>query len=127
LADAQTECFGMASLVQWLDKRIKQATDGTLADPEDNSQLRLESDSELVRICTVHKAKGLEYPIVLLPFALWLGTMGQPQVAPLRYHAADDSGRKHTVINFSDADRDAADQALLEAESEALRLLYVAL
>ncbi|KAB0563025.1 exodeoxyribonuclease V subunit beta, partial [Helicobacter pullorum NCTC 12824] len=31
--------------------------------------LRLESDSDLIKVITVHKSKGLEYPLVLLPFA----------------------------------------------------------
>ena len=30
--------------------------------------LRLESDADLVQVVTVHKSKGLEYPVVLLPF-----------------------------------------------------------
>jgi exodeoxyribonuclease V beta subunit len=32
--------------------------------------LRLESDAELVKVVTVHKSKGLEYPLVYLPFAV---------------------------------------------------------
>ena len=32
--------------------------------------LRLESDAELVKVVTVHKSKGLEYPLVFLPFAV---------------------------------------------------------
>lgn len=35
----------------------------------DEQKIRLESDDELVRIITIHKSKGLEYPIVYLPFA----------------------------------------------------------
>ena len=31
-------------------------------------QLRLESESEVIRILTVHKAKGLEYPITFIPY-----------------------------------------------------------
>lgn len=34
-----------------------------------NQQLRLESDRHLVQIITVHKSKGLEFPLVFLPFA----------------------------------------------------------
>ncbi|MFV0284080.1 MAG: exodeoxyribonuclease V subunit beta [Castellaniella sp.] len=35
---------------------------------EDGRRLRLESDEDLVRVVTVHKSKGLEYPLVFLPF-----------------------------------------------------------
>lgn len=30
--------------------------------------VRLESDAELIQVVTIHKSKGLEYPLVLLPF-----------------------------------------------------------
>jgi exodeoxyribonuclease V beta subunit len=36
-------------------------------------QLRLESDADLVKVVTVHKSKGLEYPLVFLPFACFRG------------------------------------------------------
>ena len=35
----------------------------------DEQIVRLESDADLVQVVTVHKAKGLEYPLVFLPFA----------------------------------------------------------
>jgi exodeoxyribonuclease V beta subunit len=35
----------------------------------DAAQLRLESDADLVQVVTVHKSKGLQYPLVFLPFA----------------------------------------------------------
>lgn len=35
----------------------------------DEQKIRLETDDDLVRIITIHKSKGLEYPIVYLPFA----------------------------------------------------------
>jgi exodeoxyribonuclease V beta subunit len=34
----------------------------------DTAQLRLESDARLVQIITSHKSKGLQYPLVFLPF-----------------------------------------------------------
>ena len=40
---------------------------------EEEAQLRLESDEHLVKIVTIHKSKGLDYPIVFCPF-LWNGT-----------------------------------------------------
>ncbi len=36
----------------------------------DETELRLENDEELVKIVTIHKSKGLEYPVVFAPF-LW--------------------------------------------------------
>ena len=45
------------------------------AQPErggETAQLRLESDENLVKIVTVHRAKGLEFPVVFCPFA-WFG------------------------------------------------------
>ncbi len=39
------------------------------ADQDDEQQLlRLESDARRVQIITLHKSKGLEYPLVFLPF-----------------------------------------------------------
>ncbi len=37
----------------------------------ETAQLRLESDEDLVKIVTVHRAKGLEFPVVFCPFAWW--------------------------------------------------------
>ncbi len=45
---------------------VIQSPDGN----SDEQKIRLESDAELVRIITIHKSKGLEYPLVYLPFAL---------------------------------------------------------
>ena len=38
------------------------------ADTAQEQVLRLESDESLVRVITIHKSKGLEYPLVFLPF-----------------------------------------------------------
>lgn len=122
LATAEAECFGMASLNRWLDDHIAAAAQGTSA-TDDASQLRLESDADLVRITTVHAAKGLQYPIVFMPFALWLGTAGTPDKPPLIFH--DDEARARIDLIGDNDDNKA--QAVLEARSEALRLLYVAL
>jgi exodeoxyribonuclease V beta subunit len=43
-----------------------------LANPQaqgEAAQMRLETDAELVQVITFHKAKGLQYPLVFLPFA----------------------------------------------------------
>jgi exodeoxyribonuclease V beta subunit len=35
----------------------------------DDAQMRLETDAGLVKVVTMHKSKGLQYPVVFLPFA----------------------------------------------------------
>ncbi len=119
LAAAQAEVFGMDGLVTWLRESIT-APDQDKENEE--QQLRLETDAALVRIVTVHKSKGLEYPIVMLPFAPWLGAAGQPDQPPLRYHDQD----KQALIDLGRSDAAKA-AAILETRGEALRLLYVAL
>jgi len=88
----------------------------------DENQLRLESDARLVRIVTIHAAKGLQYPVVYCPF-LWDGpkedATGWPVVAHEEGVAWLDFGSARI-----DARRVAADR---EAAAEELRLAYVAL
>jgi len=85
-------------------------------------ELRLESDENLVQIVTQHKSKGLEYPVVFLPFVA-LATRGGRDPLPLFHDpAADDQ----LVLDYVDPPR-----ALAQAErarlAEDLRLLYVSL
>ena len=52
--------------------RVAEAFDRLVADSDDQTEdtmRRVETDDEAVHITTVHSAKGLEYPIVLVPFA----------------------------------------------------------
>ena len=53
-----------AALCAWLRKQ--RTGPGRL----DEYQLRLESDGDAVLLATIHKSKGLEYPVVFCPF-LW--------------------------------------------------------
>lgn len=114
--------LGLAGLVKWLAEQ-RQAP----ADDDEFRQLRLESDAQLVKIVTVHKSKGLEYPIVFCPF-LW-----EPRLSAER--------KETTILQFHDPDADY--QAVLDMGSprleeqrplavreqlaEELRLTYVAL
>ncbi len=56
---------GLADLATWL---ASQVVDDSSDVPE--HELQLESDADAVRVVTVHRSKGLEYPIVFLPY-LW--------------------------------------------------------
>lgn len=63
LQEAGARALGLHGLVDWLRTHIADA------DPNDEQQLlRLESDARRVQILTLHKAKGLEFPLVFLPF-----------------------------------------------------------
>ena len=59
--------LGVSALAAWLSERIAQAGQDTAN--EDRSR-RLESDAEAVQVLTIHRSKGLEFPIVYCPF-LW--------------------------------------------------------
>ena len=107
-------------LLRWLQtQRAEGSTD-------DAAQLRLESDRNLVQIVTIHKSKGLEYPVVFCPF-LWDGHAGgSPSTLEGReYH--DAAGLP--VLDYSDDGDEAAIKAQigLERAAENLRLVYVAL
>lgn len=95
---------------------------------DEAAQLRLESDQNLVQIVTIHKSKGLEYPIVFCPF-LWDGRtqFGGPGMEGREYH--DEDGVP--VIDWRGDDIDDLDaiKARIKEEqaAENLRLIYVAL
>ncbi len=92
------------------------------ADEEDEHRtLRLESDAGLVKVITVHKSKGLEYPLVFLPFGTAFRAQSEKQ-AFVRYH--DDVGRLITVFDPAPEDVTKADRERL---GEDIRKLYVAL
>jgi exodeoxyribonuclease V beta subunit len=112
------------TLLRWLQSQRVSP------DADDATQLRLESDQNLVQIVTIHKSKGLEYPIVFCPF-LWNTSGGGPRekLDGVAYH--DDDG--NTVIDYGydhlddERQKDIQQRLKLEEAAESLRLVYVAL
>lgn len=113
LQDASSALDSEHALVRWLSQQIIQPNPQA-----ENQQLRLESDRHLVQIVTIHKSKGLEYPLVWLPF--------------ISNFRVQDQGIYHDRSSYQallDLRNGEASQALAEEErlAEDLRLLYVAL
>ena len=63
---ATQEKLGMEGLLKWLNERRQLVQDTAM----EEHQIRLETDELAVKIVTIHKSKGLEYPITFCPF-LW--------------------------------------------------------
>lgn len=117
---ARAEGMGGAALTEWLRARIDEAE----ADYAEERSRRLETDAEAVQVITVHASKGLEFPVVHVPFG-W--TRWADRRAPVwRYHDGDE--RLLHVGGEADGTYAAArDQALAEDLGEDLRLAYVAM
>ena len=122
---AQTQAAtqsGLAPLLRWLASERSEPGLG------EEAQLRLESDRNLVQIVTVHKSKGLEYPIVFCPF---LNDNAQrPSSAGKLPDAREYRNADGAVLHYG-CDPDtvalARDQAAIEQAAERARLIYVAL
>ena len=63
------EGLGPTALATWLGRRIHDADKDT--DNEERAR-RLESDVAAVQVITIHRSKGLEFPVVLCPY-MWDG------------------------------------------------------
>ena len=107
-----------SALVNWLAEQ---------RDPEtprlDAHQLRMESDADAVRIVTVHKSKGLEYPVVFCPFS-WEDS--RLRGSQLQFHDPRKGHRPTLHLSAGPGD-DCRKWAQNEQLAENLRLLYVAL
>ena len=84
---------GEGALIRYLERQLKEPKNAS-----DSSIMRLESEANLVKVLTIHKSKGLQFPLVFLPFI------------------------SNFKVEDSESDRD--DKSRL---NEDIRLLYVAL
>lgn len=118
LQQASTQLDGEHALIRYLDE---QREDESAGGGGDARQLRLESDAGLVQVVTIHKSKGLEYPLVFLPFACAHRAV-KPDDVPFKWH--DEEGALRVTL---EADASVLRQADRERLGEDLRKLYVAL
>ncbi|MGY6274202.1 exodeoxyribonuclease V subunit beta [Methylomonas sp. MgM2] len=116
LQKASYSLEGEHALIRFLAER--QASP---ANDSDAQKLRLESDADLVKVVTIHKSKGLEYPIVFLPFICATRHVKKTD-KPLKWHGED--GELHIGLEANDEELRLADRDRL---GEDIRKIYVAL
>jgi len=112
--------LGPSSLLKWI---VEQKTRPGLAREE--HQLRLERDEKAVKLVTIHRSKGLEYPIVFCPFS-WMGLRNERGRNRLVWFHDPDSGELTLDLGSTQFELHVA-RGQLEALAEDVRLLYVAL
>ena len=118
LQQASTLLDGEHALIRHLAEQCEDQKGGANGDAR---QIRLESDADLIQVVTVHKSKGLEYPLVFLPFAADHRPVKATDL-PLKWH--DDDGQLQLSL---DADGTVLERVDRERLGEDLRKLYVAL
>ena len=121
LQEASNRSIGLHGLLDWLQTQIAHADEG-----DEAQLLRLESDARRVQIITLHKSKGLEYPLVYLPF------VGIATNAPdsSNHRTVHDGEQRvlHWKIDKEDPEWKAVGQQVnADEEAETARLLYVGL
>jgi exodeoxyribonuclease V beta subunit len=117
LQTASSTLDGEQSLIRWL---ITEMGEGSARG--DEQVVRLESDADLVKVITIHKCKGLEYPVVCLPFA---SSFREKSLRTTSFvNIAGESGQRELLLQFSKKELALADRDRLR---EDLRLVYVAL
>ena len=88
-------------------------------------EMRLESDAEAVQILTIHKAKGLQWPVVFCP-TLWRTKSFSPKALDVPYSLTP-LGDGMVLDIGSPLQRQRSEQNALEQLGEDLRVAYVAL
>jgi exodeoxyribonuclease V beta subunit len=105
---------GMGGLIQWLASNRDDETPR-----REEHQLRLESDADAVKVVTIHKSKGLEYPVVFCPFNWGPSRAGRDVYS---FHDEADGWRLNVALETVGEE---ARRAAGEQLAENVRLLYV--
>ncbi len=115
LQQQSTITAGMTPMINWFHDQFEETS-------SEDAELRLEDDEALVKIVTIHKSKGLQYPIVFVPF-LWSCKQVDRSRA-VYFHDLELA----PCIDLGSAELD-ANWLIAEKErlAEDMRLLYVAL
>ncbi|MCK3655565.1 exodeoxyribonuclease V subunit beta [Pasteurellaceae bacterium Macca] len=106
-----------STLVRWYEQQLQKSNGRS-----EEQTLRLESEAGLVKVVTIHGSKGLEYPVVWLPF---IGKASQERTSQgmVIYRDKQDKPCWH----FGKSNDEVKAQLNQEEFAEDLRLLYVAM
>ena len=115
---AQEQHLGIDGLLKWFARQFEEERS------QEEYQIRLESDDNAVKIVTIHKSKGLEYPIVFCPFC-WNSAKVDAK-PPLFFHNPEENNHKTMDLGTEDLQLHAT-IAEREQLAEQMRLLYVAM
>jgi exodeoxyribonuclease V beta subunit len=107
---------GPRGLIKWLAGKIN-------SDRGEENQLRLESDGNAVSLITIHRSKGLEFPVVFSPFT-WEGVRTGKSSDIFRFH---DTSENNLVLDIGSGISENLIKARKEELAENIRLTYVAL
>ncbi len=123
-AAQQRDRMSPLTTLEWLaDQRARVEAEET-----GEAELRLERDDAAVRLLTMHKSKGLQFPIVFAPY-LWDGRRVRA-THPLVVPNPDAPAQRLLLADVDDAGEPRAAllaRAEVEAAQEQMRLAYVAL
>jgi exodeoxyribonuclease V beta subunit len=119
--------LGVGALVEWLRARISEAHHAGMSEVT----RRLETDAKAVTILTVHRSKGLEFPIVYLPEAWDRHANASDEGRILRLHEPTGISNGECVLDVGGRGGPGRPERFsryrAEDSGEDLRLLYVAL
>ena len=126
-AEATVRQLGPGALLDWLRERVADAR----RDKGAEGSRRLETDGSQVTVVTIHRSKGLEYPVVYLPDAYDRWVPDDDGGTLLTHPEASDVGAPGLELDVGGrrgpGRRERFARYEAEQAAEDLRLLYVAL
>ena len=117
LHEASKQIHTLQGLIRWIDEPNLDVDE----DSENKFTQRKETDSDVVRVVTIHGSKGLQYPVVYLPESQF-GPGAQKTVAFREKISNDPNAGKGLLLSLDEAAPNP-----LEDKQEGVRLVYVAL